>query len=86
MQNAELLDRIATLEACVRELLDIVQELKTRPQPATIGGAGNNWPWPTIAPSAIGTAADPTLRNMPCGAFGAAGGPATPAGMNGSDK
>jgi hypothetical protein len=77
MQNAELLDRIATLEARVAAL-------EARPQPATIGGAGNsgamtnggggggfnsfNWPWPTL------------------GAVGASGGPATPAGMNESDK
>ena len=43
-KTAELLDRIAALELRVAQL-------EARPQPAQpIGGAGNNWPWPTMTP------------------------------------
>lgn len=79
MQNAELLDRIATLEARVAAL-------EARPQPAqpVSGTVMHNWPWPTATPATVGEIMAGQMYTA--SVRGAAGGPATPAGMNGEAK
>lgn len=82
MTDAELRHRILKLEATVKRLTQRIAELEVRPQPAqAIGGAGNNWPWPTMTPSAVGT--QYAMTNMPCVAIGSDVSHEAPKGMNG---
>lgn len=74
MNIAEVLDRLTSLEASLRDVQREIAELKARPQPTyAMGGAGNYWPWGSM-----------TGLSLMTGAIGTNVSHETPKGMNGA--